>query len=169
MKMNAPVASPKAAALLSRTTIAISAIGLFLAIYFFTDSSKNGIYVATFTLVGMVGIVSFLRHSIFYRSDQVRMGWHQDRPEFQIEVGFANLAFGIAAIVAVVLDLGIAASSICLMVFGIYLACACGLHAREYINTKDQKKSPIKVLITAYLAAILLTFAVLGLMEISSL
>jgi hypothetical protein len=163
--MSASVASPRAAAMLSKSTIAISAIGLFLAIYFYIDDAKNGIYVATLTLVGLVGIVSFLRHSVFFRSDQVRMGWHQDRPEFQIEVGFANLAFGIAAIVAVAMNLGIVACSMCLLIFGIYLACATGLHTRELINTKDQKKTPAKVIITAYLTATLLAFAILGLMK----
>ncbi len=140
-----------------------------MAIYFFIDSSKDGVYVATFTLVGLVGIVSFLRHSIFYRSDQVRMGWHQDRPEFQIEVGFANLAIGAVGIIAVLLNLGIAACSTCLLVFGIYLACACGLHVRELVNSKDHKKNTAKVLMTAYLAATLIAFAILGLMETGSL
>ncbi|MGD0817404.1 MAG: DUF6790 family protein [Methanomassiliicoccales archaeon] len=163
--MNAPGTSPKAAALLSRSTIVISTIGLFLAIYFYIDNAKNGVYAATFTLVGLVGIVSFLRHSVFYRSDQVRMGWHQDRPEFQIEVGFANLALGIAAIIAVSLNFGMVACGMCLLIFGLYLACACGLHTRELIKSKDLKKNPAKIIITAYLAAVLLAFAVLALMK----
>jgi hypothetical protein len=163
--MNASDASPKAATFLSRSTIIISSIGLFLAIYFYFDNVKNGIYTATFTLVGLVGIISFLRHSIFYRSDQVRMGWHQDRPEFQIEVGFANLAIAISAIFAVLLNLGLLASSMCLLMYGTYLACASGLHARAFLKSKDQKKSPAKVIITAFLATILLVFAVLALIK----
>ena len=52
--------------------------------------------------VGVVGIISMIRHSVFHRSDAIRMGWDQGRRNnFQIEVGFANLAIGLPAILAV--------------------------------------------------------------------
>ena len=51
------------------------------------------------------------------------MGWDLGRRNpFQIEVGLANLAWGILAILAVVLDWGIVAEGAALMVFGLYLA-----------------------------------------------
>jgi len=163
--MNASEASPKTAKLLSQSTLIIAAVGLFLAIYFMFTDVEFAIYLATFALVGLIGIVSFLRHSVFYRSDQARMGWHQEQPGFQIEVGFANLAVGIAAIVAVALDLGLLACSMCLLMFGLYLACACGLHAYEFVKSKEEKRRPGKVVNTAFIAVILLAFAVLAMSE----
>jgi small-conductance mechanosensitive channel len=163
--MNASTASPKIAKLLSNLTIVLTTVGLFVAMYFVFDNVKNAVYVVTLTLVGLVGIVSFLRHSVFYRSDQARMGWHQDRPEFQIEVGFANLAVGIAGIVAVALNLGLLACSMCLLMYGTYLACASGLHGIAFVKSKDEKKSPAKVINCAILAAILIAFAVLAMVK----
>ncbi|MCG7843960.1 MAG: hypothetical protein MIO90_00845, partial [Methanomassiliicoccales archaeon] len=114
--MPTPDPSPRIAGALFNSTLIVSTIGVFAAIYLWSDDVKEAIYMASLTLVGLVGVISFLRHSIFFRSDQVRMGWHQDRPEFQIEVGFSNLAIGIVAIVAVVLDLGLLASAVCLLI-----------------------------------------------------
>ena len=50
--------------------------------------------------VGGVGLLSFVRHAVFHRSDALRMGWdYGARNDFQIEVGFANIAWGVVAIV----------------------------------------------------------------------
>ena len=49
----------------------------------------------TLWVVGIVGVISFLRHAVFHRSDAKRMGWdYGKRNDFQLEVGFANLAWG---------------------------------------------------------------------------
>jgi hypothetical protein len=36
--------------------------------------------------VGVVGIISFVRHSVYFRSDQVRMGWRQDRSRWGMRI-----------------------------------------------------------------------------------
>lgn len=73
--------------------------------------------------VGGGGILSFVRHSLLHRSDAVRMGWdYGTRNNFQIEVGLANLAWGLVAVIAVVLRLGLAVEAALLLVFGLYLA-----------------------------------------------
>ena len=50
------------------------------------------------------------------------MGWDLgQRNNFQIEVGIANLAWGVLAILSVIFDWGIAAEAASLIVFGAYL------------------------------------------------
>ena len=73
--------------------------------------------------VGVVGILSMVRHSVFHRSDAIRMGWNQgSRNNFQIEVGFANLAIGLPAILAVTLDWGIAVEAGFVLAYALYFA-----------------------------------------------
>ena len=157
-----PDASPKTAAMLTRANIFITTIGLFVALYFAFDDLLMATYVVTFVMVGVVGILGFLRHSVFYKSDQARMGWHQDRPEFQIEVGFSNLSVAIAGILVVVLDLGYLACAIPLLVFGTYLACAAGLNLHGAIR---EKKNPGKVVPIIIIAGSLLSFAFIALWQ----
>ena len=76
-------------------------------IFFIFTNPDLTVRIAAAVLVGAVGVLSFVRHSVYFASDQVRMGWHQDRPEFQLEVGYANLAIGIWALVAAVLGRGL--------------------------------------------------------------
>lgn len=76
----------------------------------------------TVLAVGVAGFLSFLRHSVFHRSDAVRMGWDTgQRNNFQIEVGLANLAWAVLAVLAVVLNWGLAAQAASFLVFGFYL------------------------------------------------
>ncbi|RPH74257.1 hypothetical protein EHM76_03870, partial [bacterium] len=124
-------AGPTIASGLFAATIVIAIIGIFVSVYFMFIDPGFAYRVATVVLVGVVGVLSFLRHSVFYRSDQARMGWFQDRPEFQLEVGYANLAIGLVAFAAAGLNLGPVACGICLLTYGTYLLCALLLHAYE--------------------------------------
>ena len=49
------------------------------------------------------------------------------RNNFQIEVGLANLAWGLVAILAVLLDWGLAAEATTFLIFGIYLLGVVGM------------------------------------------
>jgi hypothetical protein len=104
------------ASLLMGATIAASMIGIFTGIFFLFMSIDTAVRIAAAVLVGVVGVLSFIRHSVYYASDQVRMGWRQDHPEFQLEVGYANLAIGIWALVAAVLGWGL----VCGVMLGVY-------------------------------------------------
>ncbi len=78
---------------------------------------------AAFLSVGVGGFLSWLRHSIFHRSDAARMTWDLgERNPFQIEVGIANLAWSLLAFAAVGFDWGIVAEAASMLVFGFYLA-----------------------------------------------
>ena len=97
--------------------------------------------------VGGVGLVSFIRHAVFHRSDAVRMGWDLgQRNDFQIEVGFANLAWGIVALVAWVRGWGTLVLGSLVLMFGIYMLQAAVLHWLELRQSKRRR-------ITSHLAS----------------
>ncbi len=76
-----------------------------------------------FLAVGISGILSWVRHSVLHRGDALRMGWDTGTTNpFQIEVGLANLAWGLFAILAVLLSWGLAAYAAAFLVNGIYMA-----------------------------------------------
>jgi hypothetical protein len=122
---------------LFQATMVFSMAGIFLGIAFFFIDIDLAVRIAAALLAGAVGIVSFLRHSVYYKSDQARMGWSQDNPAFQLEVGYANLAIGIWALLAAALDWGALACGTMLAVYGTYLLCALLLHATEAFGAED--------------------------------
>jgi hypothetical protein len=126
-----------AATRLFLATIAVSMVWIFLGIFFFFINIDLAVRVAAALLVGLVGVISFLRHSVYYRSDQVRMGWHQDHPEFQLEVGYANLAIGLFALAVALFNGGTASCGIVLGIYGTYLLFTLLLHAHEAWGKQD--------------------------------
>ena len=141
IKLTADTHTAREAALLFGATIIISMIGVFLGIFYLFVDVNLSLRITTALLVGVVGIVSFFRHSVFYLSDQVRMGWKQEHPEFQLEVGYSNLALGIWAIIVAVLGWGALACGLLLAMFGTYLLCTLALHVREVYAAKDLRHS----------------------------
>ena len=129
--------NPNIASALFAATLAATIVGIFLSAYFFFVDPGFAYRVAALVLVGVVGIMSFVRHSVFYRSDQARMGWSQDHPEFQLEVGYANLAVGIVAVLVAGLNWGSFACGIILLIYSLYLLCTFLLHMYEAIYVKD--------------------------------
>jgi len=97
--------------------------GAGIAIGFYTlQKEPPSLSLACLLAVGATGLLSFVRHSVFHRSDAARMGWDNGRRNnFQIEVGLANLAWGLVGILAVVLGWGLAAEAVTFLVFGVYL------------------------------------------------
>jgi len=97
-------AAGKTASQLMAATMVVSMVGIFTGIYLLVVNAGLAFRVLTVFLVGVVGTLIFLRHSVYYRSDQARMGWTQEHPEFQLEVGYANLAIGIGAFATAILN-----------------------------------------------------------------
>jgi hypothetical protein len=155
---------PAIASLLFTVTIITTIIGIFVTLYFLFSDPDFAYRFAAAVLVGIVGLLSFLRHSIFYRSDQARMGWIQARPEFQIEVGFANLAIGLVAFAAAGWNWGPLACGMSLLTYGTYLLCALLLHAYQALHVVEFRARAIKsVIYTAFFVAALYTFGFLAL------
>lgn len=115
------MANPRIAMWLMVATYVVGAGGAFIG---FATLNQNppSLAVATLLAVGAGGIISFVRHSIFHHSDAVRMRWQMSgRNNFQIEVGLANLAWGLLGVLAVVLKWGLAVQAASFLVFGFYL------------------------------------------------
>ena len=157
-------AGPAIASVLFAATFVATIIGIFVTIYFLFINPDLAYRVAAATLVGIVGLLSFLRHSVFYRSDQARMGWVQDRPEFQLEVGYANLAIGLIALLAAGLNWAPLACGLSLLTYGTYLLCALLLHAYEAMYVVEIRARATKSVInTAFFVTALYIFGYLAL------
>jgi hypothetical protein len=149
-------------------TIVVTITGIFISIYLLFVDPGLAYRTSALFLVGIVGILSFIRHSIFYQSDQSRMGWIQDHPGFQLEVGYANLAMGIVATVASVLNWGPRACGITLLTYGLYLFCTLILHVYEIGHGSAVRYRAMKSAgFTAFFVIILLVIAFLALTGMS--
>ncbi len=116
-------------------TYVLAGVGFFLA--GLDGTAKGALDVVTLLNVGCVGVVSFLRHVVFARSDAARMGWDSEgASNFQLEVGFANLAIGLAALLAWAGGWGVAAEATVTLVFGLYLLQAALLHVRNRMRDR---------------------------------
>ena len=143
--------------------------GIAISIFFYFVDEGLAFRVAAAILVGFVGIISFIRHSVYFRSDQARMGWYQEHPEFQIEVGYANLAIGIVALFAAGLNWGSLACGMTLLTYGLYLLCALLLHAYEAIHKKQLRERAMKsVMNTGLFVVFLLIFTFLAIFHSST-
>src|SRR5271166_5180723 len=79
---------------------AAGAVGIGLG--FSKSNSIDALEPVVLLSVGLLGVVSVVRHSMLHRSDAARMGWDLgQRDNFQIEVGSANLAWGLLAFATV--------------------------------------------------------------------
>ena len=124
---------PRISKALMQSTWLVGGIGLFFGLNALSSGQIPAAvrWVALWS-VGGVGLLSFVRHAVFHRSDAVRMGWDLGRRnDFQIEVGFANLAWGVVAVVASCLNWGTMALGSLILVFGIYMLQAAVLHLLE--------------------------------------
>lgn len=102
-------------------TYVVGAVGVFVGFKGLTNDPPS-LRWGTLLAVGLGGVLSFVRHSLLHRSDAVRMGWDLGRRNnFQIEVGLANLAWGLVAIIVVALNLTIATQAAMCLTMGVYL------------------------------------------------
>ena len=102
--------------------IAIGTIGLFFGYYeLFDNRLEAALDTITITAVGFVGLLSFIGHLVFHKSDARRLGWESDKPYYQYEVGFAHLAFALIAFFTYFGNWGIAAKVLTVLGYAIYL------------------------------------------------
>ena len=111
-----------ASKILAIVRIVIVAAGIAAAFYcVFGGNPELALHIVTLSMVGLVGLISFASHVIFYKSDAARLGWSSDHPAFQFEVGFANLAFALAAFTAFFLNWGVGAEAAIVLGYALYL------------------------------------------------
>jgi hypothetical protein len=123
--------------------MAVGAIGIFFGFYFLGSDPTISLGIVTASTVGVVGVLAFVRHVIFHKSDARRLGWETDRPDWIFEVGFANLAFGFMGLLTVLARWGTHAQAVVLLGYALYLFQAACLHGYRYFT--DKVKSPARL------------------------
>lgn len=152
-------ADPRPSKYLMLATFVAGGVGLWIS-FSSVMSTPASLSLGCLLAVGATGVLSFVRHSIFHRSDAARMGWDFGRRNnFQIEVGLANLAWGLAAILAVTLDWGLRAEAMTFLVFGFYLT---AVAAMQVLAPGDQGRSFGPLVAIAAFGVMLTVVGVLG-------
>lgn len=125
-------------------TFVVGSIGYFIGfLKMGSDGAEAAVNPVALLSVGVVGILSMIRHSVFHRSDAIRMGWDQGhRNNFQIEVGFANLAIGLPAIIAVALDWDVVVVASFVLAYALYFAQVIAL---VFLDREDGKVNLFRV------------------------
>jgi hypothetical protein len=115
---------PRISTFLMISTYVIGGAGIALGIYFLSSENvEKGLHYALPLMVGGVGVLAMIRHSIFHVSDAARSGVKTE-PFYMIELGFANGAIGILALLAFLADWGVAAEAAITLAFALYLVMA---------------------------------------------
>lgn len=153
----APAASTRPSFVLMVLTYVAGGVGLAIG---FGTVGDDDLTLACVLAVGVVGVLSFVRHSLFHRSDAARMGWDLGRRNnFQIEVGLANLAWGLVALLAATLDWGLAVEAAMFLVIGIYLTSVAVMVA---CFPGGRARAPAVLAVTALFGVMLLVLGVMG-------
>ena len=114
--------SPKPATIAMFLTYAVAGLGIYIG-FSSVRADPPTLSTATLLAVGGGGFLSFVRHSLLHRSDAVRSRWDFGRTNnFQIEVGLANLAWGLLGVLAVISNWGLAVEAASFLVFGFYIS-----------------------------------------------
>jgi hypothetical protein len=159
-------ADPRPAAITMMIGHVIGAVGLILGFVRLSAGGAEAIKPVALLAVGILGVVSFVRHSILHASDAARIKWDLGgrTDNFQIEVGMANLAWGLVAIAAVLLDWGTYAQAALTLVFGLYLLFAASIHLRIFLSGPlAERRSVAQVLPITIMSLLTLFFAFVGL------
>jgi hypothetical protein len=141
-------------------------VGIFLGFFYLSEGRpETSLAIVTVLTVGVEGVLGFVRHVIFHKQDAKRLGWETDRPDWMWEVGFANLAFGVMALVAVAGSWGVKAQALVLIGYSVYLFQAAMLHLYRYLT--DEVRSPARlwraVMLTLLMVAMMVLFALYAL------
>ena len=112
-------------------------VGVWIGLWRLPDA-VSALEVVTPTAVGLVGLLAFLRHFVFHQSDAQRLGWEAAKPQFQYEVGFANLAFALVAFLAYLGGWSVGAQVVVVLGYGLYLLQAALLHTWESVRGGGQ-------------------------------
>ncbi len=158
--MNATRTNTRAANVLMALTYAVAAAGIGFGFSALSEADPD-LGLATLLAVGAGGILSFVRHAVFHRADAARIGWTAERTNpFQIEVGLANLAWGLFAVLAVALSWGLAAEAAGFIVFGLYMG---SVAIFEVVISRGHNARPwVQVIPSVAFAVLLLVIGVQG-------
>ena len=143
--------------------IAVGVTGVAVGLYFVGhDMPRIAIFLVAITSVGLSGILGFVRHVFFQRSDARYAGLESSQPDWSYEVGFANLAFGLSALAAVFCGWGAYAAAATIFAYGVFLGQSALLHLIRYAIQQPHQRELLwrTVIATGVFAAWMLFFAV---------
>lgn len=123
---------------LSLFSMAVATVGVFFGFYYLSGSPDTALQVITLTTVGVVGLLAFVRHFFFHKSDAKRMGWETDHPDWMFEVGFANLAFSVMAFIAALAGWGPMPQAVVVLGYAAYLLQASLLHGYRFLTDPER-------------------------------
>jgi hypothetical protein len=125
--------------------------------------AASALQIVTLTAVGLVGLSAFVRHFIFHKSDARRLGWDSTRPEFQYEVGFANLGFALVAFFVYFGEWGLAPHVAVVLGYGLYLLQAALLHTWKSVRGDGGVRRFLQSALPALIfSSVMIYFAVKG-------
>ena len=141
-------------------------IGVFFGFFYLGADPAKSLAIVTVMTAGVEGITGWVRHYIFSEQDAKRLGWETDRPDWMWEVGFANLAFGFMALLAVSADWGVKAQALVLLGYALYLVQAAMLHLYRYLTDEVRSRARLyrAVMMTLIIVAMMTFFAVYALL-----
>ncbi|HTP14663.1 MAG TPA: hypothetical protein VMK13_02375 [Streptosporangiaceae bacterium] len=117
--------------------------GVAVAFYYLGSDGKRALTAVTIACA-VIGLVSWVRHVLVWQEDARRLNAAgQATPFFQWETGFANGAFAIAGLMAVVFDWGVAAMAVAVLGYALYLLQAALLNGRRYFS--GQSRTPARL------------------------
>ena len=128
--------------IISITRYCVIGAGVALAyyMYFHWRDARIALEIILLSCVAFNGLISFVSHVIFHKSDAKRLGMETANPGFQYEVGFANLAIGLAALVAFFGAWGVIANTIIVLCYTLYILQSVIFHLVRY--TTGENRSP---------------------------
>jgi len=150
------------ARIISLLGIIVGGTGIFFGFNYLYDEPILALKIVVITTVGVVGILGFIRHCIFYKSDAKRLGWETDRPDWMFEVGFANLSFGIMGFLMFISNFGLVTYTLIIFGYSIYLMQASFLHLHRYLTGENKSKQNlwISFILTLLFASMMFYFVI---------
>jgi hypothetical protein len=112
--------------------------GLYIGLSQLHSNLTDAVAIASLSAVGIVGVLSFVSHVLLHKQDAKRIGFETNTVSFQFEVGFANLALGVTAIISYFAHWGIQANTALILAYAIYLFQAGVLHTAKSLSGKKK-------------------------------
>ncbi len=111
-------------------------VGIAVAyyLYFTWSDARPALEVILLTCVVFNGLISFVSHVIFHKSDAARLGLESASPGYQFEVGFANLAMGLSALAAFLFQWGMSAYIVIILCYSLYIMQAVVYHFWRFVK-----------------------------------
>ncbi len=165
------------ATVLALGTWAVAAFGFAVGInQLGTQSPVDAILPVAVFSVGVVGILTAVRRSLLHRREAARTGSRLGSPDPGIEVGFAHLALGLAALASVLWHWGVTAQGSVVGAYGLILTATAlmdavvAVRARAAVATMAETAGTdwlagLEVAVVAAQGVLLLVFAVAALAD----